>query len=180
MGCKIRIVKQHIANFLGNPTKFLNDPRNQRILVISSFVILLACLLFLLFGNASRRGGTASAEATTATPISTTPTITPTKWWIKVTPTSSLAPSDITVPTNPTGMSASDCPSSFSSPLQSEIYAYIFLTPRLPNRIRSGAGKANSYLRQIEPGGVRVLDGPLCADGFSWWLVESTQSGLRG
>jgi len=53
--------------------------------------------------------------------------------------------------------------------------------PPLPNRIRSGAGKANSYLGQIEPGnGVKVLDGLLCADGFSWWLVESTQGGLRG
>jgi hypothetical protein len=72
-------------------------------------------------------------------------------------------------------------PLSFSSPLQSGIYAYISLTPPLPNRIRSGAGKANSYLGQIEPdGGVRVLEGPLCADGFSWWLVEFTQGGLRG
>ena len=78
-------------------------------------------------------------------------------------------------------MSTSDCPSSFSSPLQSGIYAYISLTPPLPNRIRSGAGKANSYLGQIKPGGgVRVLEGPLCADGFSWWLVASTQGGLRG
>lgn len=78
-------------------------------------------------------------------------------------------------------MSSGDCPSSFSSPLQSGIYAYISLTPPLPNRIRSGAGKANSYLGQIEPGGgVRVLDGPLCADSFSWWLVESIQGGLRG
>src|SRR3989304_2315517 len=174
-------MKQHIANFLGNPTKFLNDPRNQRILVISGFVTLFSCLLFLLFGRATRRGETVSAEGTTATPVSTTPT-TPTKWWIKTTATSSPAPSSsITASTDLAGMSASDCPSSFSSPLQSGIYAYISLTPPLPNRIRSGAGKANHYLGQIEPGnGVRVLDGPLCADGFSWWLVESTQGGLRG
>jgi len=82
---------------------------------------------------------------------------------------------------DPAGMSASDCPSSFSSPLQSGIYAYISLTHPLPNRICSGAGKATSYLGQIEPGGgVRVIEGPLCADGFWWWLVESTQGGLRG
>ena len=173
-------MKQHIANFLGNPTKFLNDPRNQRILVISGFVILFSCLLFLLFGRATRRGETVSAEGTTATPVSTTPT-TPTKWWIKVTRTSSPSPSGITAPTDSAGISARDCPSSFSSPLQSGIYAYISLTPPLPNRIRSGAGKANHYLGQIEPGGgVRVIEGPLCADGFSWWLVESTQGGLRG
>lgn len=180
-GCRIRIMKQHIANFLGNPTRFLNDPRNQKILVVSGFVILFSCLLFILFGTATRHGETASAEGTTATPVSTTPTITPTKWWIKLTPTSSPAPSSITAPTDPAGMSVSDCPSNFSSPLQSGIYAYISLTPPLPNRIRSGASKANSYLGQIEPGGgVRVLDGPLCADSFSWWLVESIQGGLRG
>jgi len=179
--CKIRIMKRHIANFLGNPTKFLNDPHNQRILVISSFVILFSCLLFLLFGRAPRHGETVSADGTTATPVSATPTITPTKWWIKTTATSSPTPLGITASTDLAWMSVSDCPSSFSSPLQPGIYAYISLTPPLPNRIRSGAGKANSYLGQIEPGGgVRVLEGPLCADGFSWWLVETTQSGLRG
>jgi hypothetical protein len=51
----------------------------------------------------------------------------------------------------------------------------------LPNRIRSSAGKTNLHIGQIEPGaGVRVLDGPLCVDGLSWWLVESTQGDLRG
>ena len=115
------------------------------------------------------------------TPLSTTPTITPTKWWIKMMPTSSPTPSSITVATDLAGMSASDCPMSLSSPLRPGIYAYISLTPPLPNRIRSGAGKTNPYLGQIEPGGgVKVLEGPLCADGFSWWLVESAQGGLRG
>lgn len=181
MGRRIGIMKQHIANFLDNPTRFLNDPRNQRTLVISGFIVLFSCLLFLLFGRATRRGETVSAEGMTATPVSTTPTIMPTKWWIKMTTTSSPAPSGKTAPTDPAGMSASDCPSSFSSPLQSGIYAYISLTPPLPNRLRSGAGKANYYLGQIEPGGgVRVLEGPLCADGFSWWFVESTQDRLRG
>lgn len=174
-------MKQHIANFLGNPTRSLNDPRNQRMAVIAGFVILFSCLLFLLFGRASRRGETVFAEGTTATPASTTPTITPTKWWIKITSTSSPVPLAITTPTDPAGMSGGNCPSSFSSPLQSGIYAYISLTPPLPNRIRSGAGKTNTYLGQIEPGsGIRVLEGPLCADDFSWWLVESTQGGLRG
>lgn len=174
-------MKHLLANFLGNPTRYLEDPRNQRILAISGFVVLFSCLLFLLFGSASRRGETVSAEGMTATPLSTTPTITPTRWWIKVTTTSSPAPSSIAGPTDPTEMLSGDCPSSFSSPLQSGIYAYISLTPPLPNRIRSGAGKLYSYLGQIEPGGgVRVIDGPLCADGFSWWLVESTQGTLRG
>jgi len=105
----------------------------------------------------------------------------PTKWWIKATATSSPTPSSLTTSADPAGMPASGCPSSFSSPLQPGIYAYISLTPPLPNRIRSGASRATSYLGQIEPGnGVRVLDGPLCADGSSWWLVESAQDGLQG
>lgn len=164
------IMKLHIANFLGNQTRFLNDPRNQRILVIASFVILFSCLLFLLFGRATRRGETVSAAGKTATPVSTIPTTTPTKWWIKVTPISSPTPLGIIVPSDPAGMSASDCPSSFSSPLQSGIYAYISLAPPLPNRIRSGPGKANSYLGQIEPGGGASPCSRLitCADfGFS-------------
>ena len=129
VGCRIRVMKQHIANFLGNPTRILNDPRNQRILVISGFIIHFSCLLFLLLGTAPRRGETVSAEGTTATSVPTIPTITPTKWWIKTTPTSSPALPSITAPTNPVGMLSGDCPSGFSSPLQSGIYAYISLTP---------------------------------------------------
>jgi hypothetical protein len=125
-------MKQHIANFLGNPTKFLNDPHNQRILVISGFVILFSCLLF---GRATRRSETVSAEDMTAAPVSTTPMIMSTKWWIQARPTSSPAPSGITAPTNPAWMTASDCLSSFSSPLQSGTYAYVSLTSPLPNSL---------------------------------------------
>jgi hypothetical protein len=53
--------------------------------------------------------------------------------------------------------------------------------PPLPNRIRSNAGLSNSYLGQIEPGdGLKVIDGPVCADGYSWWLIESLKGDLRG
>jgi len=67
------------------------------------------------------------------------------------------------MPTDPVGMSAKDCPSSFSSPLQSGIYAYISFTPLyLTAYILVRAGKANSSLGQIElGGGVRVLAGIL-------------------
>ena len=70
---------------------------------------------------------------------------------------------------------------SSSSPLQPGINAYISLNPPLPNRVRAGAGKTNAYLGQIQPGaGVKIIDGPLCVDGFSWWLVETVESDLRG
>jgi hypothetical protein len=174
-------MKHRIANFPASPTRFINDLRNQRILAISVFVVFFSCMLFLLFGKATRRDETEFAKAMSVTPVSTTPTVTPTKWWVKGTATVLPIPSSVTAYKEIVGISARDCPSSYSSPLQSGIYAYISPMPRLPNRIRSGAGKEYSYLGQIEPGdGVKVLDGPLCADGFSWWLVESTQAELRG
>jgi hypothetical protein len=61
------------------------------------------------------------------------------------------------------------------------MYAYIPLVPPLPNRVRAGAGMASAYLGQIQPGtGVKIIEGPLCADGISWWLVETGENGLRG
>jgi hypothetical protein len=61
------------------------------------------------------------------------------------------------------------------------MYAYIAITPPLPNRVRADAGLLNKYLGQIEPGnGLKIIDGPICADGYSWWLVESLQGGLQG
>ena len=181
MVCKIRIVKQHIRSFLGSPSKLINDARNQKILVIFSFVFLFSCLLFLLFGRTARRGETISVEDINTLPVSTTSTITPTKWWIRSTSILSPSLTSSALSTDLEGTPESDCPTTLSSPLHSGIFAYISLTPSLPNRIRSSAGKTNSYIGQIEPGaGVRVLDGPLCADGLSWWLVESAQGDLRG
>jgi len=51
----------------------------------------------------------------------------------------------------------------------------------LPNSVRAGAGKANAYLGQIQPGrGIKILEGSVCADGLSWWLVESIETQLQG
>jgi hypothetical protein len=39
----------------------------------------------------------------------------------------------------------------------------------------------DTYLGQIEPGsGLKVIDGPICADGYSWWLVQSLNGDLQG
>lgn len=148
---------------------------------MTSFIVLFTCLLFILFGKASRQSGIESAPPAILTIISTTATVTPTKWWVKTTATTSPATLGISVLTNPTGISAHECSSSFSSLLQPGKYAYISLIPPLPNRLRAGAGKAYTYFGQIQPGaGVKIIGGPLCADGFSWWLVESVEGGLRG
>jgi hypothetical protein len=172
---------RYIGNFLRNPTEFFKDERNQKILILSVFVFLFLCSLILLVRSAPRRGEEAVNIDNTATSVSMTSTITPTKWWIKMTATSSPAGLGLSTSTGLAESSASNCPSRFSSPLKANIYAYISLTPPLPNRIRSAAGLSNTYLGQIEPGGgLKLIDGPICADGYSWWLVESLHGGLRG
>jgi len=170
-------MRQNIGNIFRKGTRFLNNPKKRRILTLTCLAVFFLFLLILLLGGTAGHGEHADAESTMITSTSTTPTIIPTKWWIRVTP----APSLLTAPAEPSSLPTSNCPSSFSSPLQPGIYAYVSLTPPLPNRIHSGAGKRNSYLGQVEPGGgVKVIEGPLCVDGFSWWLVESTQNGLQG
>lgn len=170
-------MRQNIANNFSKGTRFLNDPKNRRILALTCLVVFFLFLLLLLLERTADHGEPADTESAKATSIYTTPTTAPTKWWIRVTPLPSL----LAAPIEPSSQPSSNCPSSFSSPLQPGIYAYISLTPSLPNRIHSSAGKRNSFLGQVEPGGgVRVIEGPVCADGFSWWLVESTQDGLRG
>lgn len=179
MGFRIQVMRQHIA--LSRFTRLLNRPQNKRNLFISSFVTLLSCLIFVLVERVTPPSKTGSKDGLTAIFMPTAPTASPTKWWIKATAIPSSTPPSISGPIDPAMPATSNCASSYSSPLQPEIYAYISLNPPLPNRIRSDAGKASSYLGQIEPGrGVKVLEGPVCADGLSWWLVESTQGGLRG
>jgi len=170
----------YIAYFLHNPIEFFKDERNQKILILSIFVFVFVCLLIRLVRGASHHSEEAANNDEAATPsVSMTSTITPTKWWIKITATSSLTPSGLTTSAVPAA--ASNCLARFSSPLKAEIYAYISFTPPLPNRIRSGAGLSNTYLGQIEPGdGLKVIDGPICADGYSWWLVEALHGDLRG
>lgn len=140
-----------------------------------SLVILSSCMLFLSFGRVTP-DSEASSTANTAIPASTTSPTLPTKWWIK-TPAMPLP----AMPTEPITNAAEECQTRLSLPLQAGIYAYISLVPPLPNRVRAGAGRATPHLGQIQPGaGVKIIEGPVCADGLSWWLVESAEDGLRG
>lgn len=110
-----------------------------------------------------------------------TSTVTPIKWWVKVPATRASTQLEGPVATNGTEAVTQACfPNAFPK-LQPDLYAYISLIPPLPNRVRASAGKANAYLGQIQPGaGVKLIDGPLCVDGFSWWLVEAVEGGMRG
>lgn len=174
-------MRRRLRNLFVNRVNSLNDPNNQRIAVVASFITILLCLPFLFFGRILRQRKIVSIEGTSTPAISITSAIPPTRWWIKATPTFPLSQSNATVPFHSTETNESNCLPDVSFSLRPGIFAYISLNPPLPNRIRSGPGKAYLYLGQIEPGdGIRILDGPQCADGFSWWLVESTKDELRG
>lgn len=170
-------MKQIITDIFRNLTHILYDSHNQSTLAISSFSILFACLLLLAFGRSSHNPTLATTEVVTSTPLS----VTSTKWWIRVTPTPSHSITSIPLLTDTTKLPPPSCAPNFSSHLQIGAYAYISLTPFLPNRLRAGAGKAYAYLGQIQPGdGLRILDGPLCADGFAWWYVETFNRAFKG
>ncbi|WP_162787678.1 SH3 domain-containing protein [Anaerolinea thermolimosa] len=53
--------------------------------------------------------------------------------------------------------------------------------PALPQRLRKEAGKDAERVGWIQPGEVaRVLEGPVCADGWVWWKVETLTGGYTG
>jgi hypothetical protein len=172
-------MKQRIINTLGSRTRLFSSPLKYQILLMFSVIVLFLCPLFL---RNRTQGKTGFSQVVADSSVTTIPSISSTKWWIK--PTATTSPSTLltlNVTKVATDTSARNCSLGFSSTLEVGIYAYISLVPPLPNRVRAGAGKANAYLGQIQPGaGVRIIDGPLCADGFSWWLVEAVEGRLRG
>lgn len=146
--------------------------RHYRRLVVGSGFILL-CLILLLRNTISP-----SEDIRISVDVAHAP-VTSTKWWIRMTATST--PSILTMPATSDEPQASNCSNLSSSLLQAEKYAYIALKPPLPNRIRASANLSSEYLGQIKPGaGLKVIDGPICADGYAWWLVESLDNRLRG
>jgi hypothetical protein len=173
---------KYIANFLHHPTEFLKSQHNQKLLILSFFIFILLCSLILLARSSAHRGEeSANSDDLTSTSPLPKPTVTLTKWWIRMTATQSPIPSEVMADTESPESPASHCLKPFSSPLKSGIYAYISLSPPLPNRIRSSASLTSNYLGQIEPGeGLKIIQGPICADGYSWWLVESRNRSLQG
>lgn len=173
---------KYIANFLRGPTEFLKSQHNQKLFLLSLFIFMFLCSLLLLARSVAHSAEeSANSDNLPSTSTSPDPTITPTKWWIRMTATFSVSPSGPTTSTELAESSLSNCPNRFSSPLKAETYAYISISPLLPNRIRSRAGLTTNYLGQLEPGeGLKIIEGPICADGYSWWLVESRSGSLRG
>jgi len=54
------------------------------------------------------------------------------------------------------------------------------MDPPLPNKLRRQPGSSSELIGQVQPGeNVLVVDGPSCADGYTWWFVRGME-GLEG
>jgi hypothetical protein len=66
-----------------------------------------------------------------------------------------------------------DCTSGWTR-LRVDSYAKVAEVDPSPNRVRDAPHTSAKMISQIYPGGiVRVLEGPVCANGFVFWKVES-------
>ncbi len=111
---------------------------------------------------------TASTPTSTLTRTSTsTPTAKPTS-----TPTRTATPVATEILTK--------CPGAPDILLNLGDWAMVSMDPPLPNKLRSQPGSSNELIGQVQPGeNVLVVDGPRCADGYTWWFVRSLE-GLEG
>jgi hypothetical protein len=66
------------------------------------------------------------------------------------------------------------CPGAPDISLKLDDWAMVSTDPPLPNKIRSQPGISGELIGQVQPGeNVLVVDGPTCADGYTWWFVHS-------
>lgn len=87
-------------------------------------------------------------------------------------------PTPIPVPPTPSP-SGSSCPGASPQRLEVGSNAYV-CTISDPVRLREGPGKQYNSIASLEKGSqLYVVDGPRCADNWSWWQVE-TESGNIG
>jgi N-acetylneuraminic acid mutarotase len=115
---------------------------------------------------------THTQPAVTMTPLSPTLTSTPVPHTSTVTVTSTPKPS-----VTPVIFSCDGAP---NITLKLDIWAQVSSDPPLPNRLRKQPGMSGEIIGQVQPGGeVLVVDGPVCADDYTWWLVRSSD-GLEG
>jgi hypothetical protein len=129
-------------------------------------------------GSISRQRESAIVSPTYS--YNSTPTLVPTKWWIKTPALLSTEPT-IASSIQPNTVTPVPCPEGFTSALGPDFYAYVSHTPPLPNRIRSGPSLSSDYIGELEPGEVmKIVAGPVCSEGHSWWLIESHEKGVRG
>jgi uncharacterized protein YraI len=86
--------------------------------------------------------------------------------------------SELPTITDPTAAGA--CPDAPPFTLMVGDWARVSVDPPLASRIRSGPGSGGTVLGEAQPGeNLLVIDGPQCANGYTWWNVRSL-SGLEG
>jgi hypothetical protein len=73
-----------------------------------------------------------------------------------------------------------NCPGAPDILLKLGDWAMVSMDPPLPNKVRSQPGSKSELIGQVQPGeNVLVVDGPSCADSYTWWFVRSLE-GLEG
>lgn len=78
-----------------------------------------------------------------------------------------------------TGAQSQSCPDALPSQLTAGGQAQV--TPGSSNNVRTAPTTSAERVGQIDAGTVvNVLEGPVCADGFAWWRVETLDAALTG
>lgn len=151
----------------------------------SFFRMTVSGLILLIFtacgGDGSPPGDIAptSTSSPTSTPtvvLTITPTHAPTST-LEPTETATIAPTKTwTATTTP----VTSCPGAPELVLKKYDWAMVSMQPPIPNKVRSQPSLDAEEIGQILPGEkMLVVDGPRCADGYSWWYVQSF-NGLEG
>jgi hypothetical protein len=108
---------------------------------------------------------------TITTPATVTPTVTQ-KISATSSPTRTIAPTNTAI--------VEECPGAPAISLKVGDWAMVSVDPPLPNKIRSQPGTSGEIMGWVQPGeNVLVVDGPRCAESFTWWFVRNL-GGLEG
>ncbi len=159
------------------------------LVIVLAVVALTACVLAAIFliprfvkpgsGNGNQMAimvpTLTLAPLSTRLPLEETATAATPEIIVIPTTTETIAPS-------PTVEPWQACPDSpYLSHLRPGMNAKIALDPPLPNRVRDKPSTDSTILGYIDPGGtVEILEGPSCSQGWTWWKVKESSSGLSG
>jgi hypothetical protein len=114
---------------------------------------------------------------------STTPDRLATEWaaYLFDTPTATKLAARPTATVTPSVPDLAGCPEALPSRLQVGQSGMVSLDPPVANRVRSEPDREAEVLGQMMPGEkFSVLNGPRCADGWTWWRVRSRAQELEG
>lgn len=125
-----------------------------------------------LVSTATQSAATGLASSAATVVPSTGATLTP---W----PTNTLAFLPSATPAAGTPWPA--CAGSRDSRLRVGAFATVSKDPPQANNVREAAGVNQLKVGQIQPGErVKVIDGPVCVEHWTWWKIQSQDAGLTG